>query len=728
MGGPRRRGNVDSVTGSIHSLRASGTALILDCTGRVPRVLHWGADLGDLHADDLAALSASAWPANPALPPDGTVYSVMPTEYEGWTGRPGLSGHRSGRVATPRFVTESVEATAMGVRARLSDPVAGLAVRVDYRMTAHGVLRCSATVTNTAEDSAPFELGELTLSMPLPSRATEVADFAGLWAHERAPQRSALLVGEHLRQGRRGKPGADAPLLTQVGTEGFGYRRGEVYAMHVAFSGDTLSTVSLLPDGAGVNGATLGGGESLRPGEIRLRAGEVYTTPEIVFVWSGEGTDSLSARVHRTLRDRPRHPSTPRPLVLNNWEATYFDHDIGRLTALVERAADIGVERFVLDDGWFGDRRTDRAGLGDWTVSRDVWPDGLWPLVDRVRGAGMQFGLWVEPEMVNLDSAMARAHPEWILGPSDGLGPESRNQHVVDLTVDAAWQYLFHSISALVEEYSIDYLKWDHNRDLLEAVHDGRAAVHSQTDALYQLLDSLRAAFPALEIESCASGGARVDLGILERADRVWASDTNDPVEREQIQRGTAALLPLELIGVHVGAPRSHTTARITDQSYRMAIALFGHAGIEWDITTCSGEELTLLRAWAATYRELRFLLHSGDLVHADLDDPGIALMGVVSDDRSHAVYCWSRITTSARRSAGRIAFPGLDPALHYRVRLREELGPVERQGDDPNWIRHVPVVFGALLSVTGVPLPNLQPNQALVIEITAVPEPGRAP
>ncbi|WP_273939221.1 alpha-galactosidase [Kutzneria chonburiensis] len=204
-------------------------------------------------------------------------------------------------------------------------------------------------------------------------------------------------------------------------------------------------------------------------------------------------------------------------------------------------------------------------------------------------------------------------------------GPPSRNQYVVDLTNPEAWTYLLTSIDALVAEYGIDYIKWDHNRDLHEAVdHTGRPVVHNQTLALYRLIDELKVRHPGLEIESCASGGGRVDLGILTRTDRVWASDCNDPVERQSIQRWTGQLLPPELIGSHVGPERSHTTGRRTDDSFRLATALFGHAGIEQDLTACSPAEIDKLTAWAAMYKELRPLLHSGRVVRAELPDDGL--------------------------------------------------------------------------------------------------------
>src|SRR5699024_5253862 len=242
-------------------------------------------------------------------------------------------------------------------------------------------------------------------------------------------------------------------------------------------------------------------------------------------------------RFHRHLRAREHHVDRRRPVTLNVWEAVYFAHDLARLTDLADRAAALGVERFVLDDGWFGSRRDDFSGLGDWVGSEEVWPDGLGPLIDHVTGLGMEFGLWFEPEMVNEDSDVARAHPEWVLGPSPTALPlESRHQQVLNLSLPEAYEHVRTQMLDVLDRYDIGYLKWDHNRDLLEAATraTGRAAVHEQTLAAYRLMDELKAAHPGLEIESCSSGGARVDLEVLEHTDRVWVSDCIDPLERQQ--------------------------------------------------------------------------------------------------------------------------------------------------------------------------------------------------
>ena len=425
------------------------------------------------------------------------------------------------------------------------------------------------------------------------------------------------------------------------------------------------------------------------------------------------------------MRARPQHPRTARPLVLNTWEAVYFDHDPARVEALARKAAAIGVERFVLDDGWFHSRRHDRAGLGDWEVDPAVWPDGLEPLAELVQSLGMQFGLWFEPEMVNLDSDLARAHPDWLLAnPASVPSPEGlsfRTQYVLDLANPEAFEHVRSQMSALVQRLGIAFIKWDHNRDLVEPVHDGAPATHPQTLAAYRLIDRLKADHPGLEIESCSSGGARTDLGILARTDRVWASDSNDPVERQEIQRWTELVLPPELIGAHVGPSPAHSSRRATSLAYRIATSMQGSAGFEWDLLSCNEEETEQITAFAALYKELRALLHTGTVVHPDVVDPALRVRGVVAPDRSEAVFTVATVASLEDALAERLRLDGLDPERRYTVRLRSEIGAATWGWTTPAWLGKDPVtVSGRVLTEIGLQLPPLLPVQAIMLHLIA--------
>jgi alpha-galactosidase len=705
--------------GTVH-LRAAGVSVVLDVADdRLPAVLHWGADLGELTPADLAGLAAAAVPGTvPNDLDDATRTGLLPEHAAGWSGRPGLHGERGGRAWSALFTRTALDVDGGRLRATGVDEHAGLAVEIEIELLASGLLRQRAGVTSTT-GGEPFTVGGLALALPVPPVATELFDLAGRWGRERAPQRAPFVVGVHSRENRRGRTGPDAPLILAAGTPGLDTRSGEVWAVHVAWSGNHVAYAERLACGA----AVLGGGELLLPGEVRLHAGESYTGPW-VYAAHGTGLDGIAARFHTHLRSRAHHPRTPRPVVLNTWEAVYFDHDLDRLVELARAGAEVGVERYVLDDGWFRHRRDDTAGLGDWFVDDTVWPDGLHPLVDAVRALGMEFGLWVEPEMVNPDSDLARAHPDWILRTGGRTPLPSRSQQVLDLAHPDAYAHIRTRLDALLTEYPIAYLKWDHNRDLLDAGHgpDGVAGVHAQTRAVYRLLDELRARHPGVEIESCSSGGLRVDLEVLERTDRVWGSDCIDPLERQQIQRWTTQLLPPELIGSHVGAPRAHTTGRTHDLSFRAGTALFCSFGIEWDLTAATGDERTELAAWVGLYKELRGLLHTGTVVRAEQHDPSSALHGVVAADGSDALFALVQLTTPATAVPGLLRLPGLDPDRRYRVTAQPPgEGPAVRNHRPTPWLACGVELPGRVLAAVGVRAPALFPEQLLLLRATAV-------
>ncbi len=726
-------------------LRAAGVGLLLDARGGgMPSVLHWGADPGDLRPDRLHALAEALEPvvahSSFDAPPS---FTLLPGQAEGWSGTPGLSVHQDGAQVFPRLeLTGPVQLQhqddAQVLQLVTQEAAGGLQVATELRLEADGLLRVRHELTAL---QGGWWVEAVNTLLPVPRRAQEVLDLTGRWTRERSPQRAPLRQGTWSRQSRRGRSGHDAPLLLVAGTQGFGWRHGEVWAAHLAWSGNGQHLLDHLPEGAGAGGASaLGAGELLLPGEVRLEPGQSYRTPWTCFTYSDQGLDGASARVHRWLRSRPEHPGRPRPLVLNTWEAVYFDHRLEPLLALADRAAEIGVERFVLDDGWFRHRRDDSAGLGDWFVDEGVWPQGLRPLADAVRERGMEFGLWFEPEMVNPDSDLARAHPDWLLR-APGRDPLMwRRQLVLDLAHPAAFAFLAERITTLVRELDIAFIKWDHNRDLHEAVHVDdagrpRAGVHAQTLALYALLDRLQAECPGLEIESCASGGGRVDLGILAHTQRVWASDSNDALERQLIQRWTGLLLTPELVGAHIGPATAHTSGRTLDLGLRMQTALFGHAGLEWDITTCTEQEVDQLKAWAQLYKQQRGLLHSGDVVRLDGpdgravgDDPGPAsfVHGVVARDQASGLFCYVRVASDADVRPGRLLLPGLDPARSYRVQPCPQAGTgrgvATRQ--PPWWLAGGVVATGAVLADVGLPAPSLAPAQAVTVQVQAVEDP----
>jgi alpha-galactosidase len=721
------------------ALESAGVQAILDFPdGLLPELVHWGQPVPGLTATAADALIAASKPlAGPNDVDEPARVALLPEHATGWTGRPGLQGSRAGAAWSTRFVTTSVTLDGTPVEGYASsgpgtvvveavDEEAALGLTLRIELLPSGLLRARAAVTNLGDGA--YTVDGLTIAFPVPAEASELLDFAGRWGRERAPQRLPFRVGSHFRENRKGRTGSDSAYVLHAGTPGFGFAGGRVYAVHTAFSGNHLHYAERTFSGIRL----IGGGELLLSGEVRLERGETYPSPW-VYGSFGTGLDEVASRFHRHLRSRSREVSSARPVTLNVWEAVTFDHNLGRLVELAERAARIGVERFVLDDGWFGGRRHDEAGLGDWVVSPDVWPEGLHPLVDRVRALGMEFGLWFEPEMVNADSDVARAHPEWVMAARSTWPVESRHQQVLNLAIPEAYDHVKGQMSALLDEYEIAYIKWDHNRDLVESGNQldrGRPGVGAQTRAVYRLLDELRDAYPSLEIESCSSGGGRIDLEVLERTDRVWVSDNIDPLERQYMLRWTAQLIPPEYLGSHVASGRSLTTGRVHSLAFRAATAVFGHLGIEWDLAEATDEDLEELRAWVAFFKAERDLFLGGTLVRMDTFDDHLFVHGVVAPDQSAAMYAMAVVGSLEAVPGPRLRFRGLDAEATYRIRP-VLVGSRPSGLEAPAWwgpeSAGYPgaVLPGAALAEVGVAAPIVHPDQAVLFHAERQPPPS---
>lgn len=711
--------------GSIVHLRAAGVSLVLDSRGAaLPAILHWGADLGDLTAADLDQLALAADPpfGDSRIEVPERV-GVLPTPAEGWVATPGLSGSRAGKDFSPLFsVTLEQEIpgagdVAGGRRYLGRDETAQLGMEVVVELTTAGIIRMRSELTNLHR-TEHYDLDGMVLALPVPAEADELLDFTGRHSMERIPQRQPFGIGTHLRESRKGKPGPDGSYLLLAGQPGFSFTAGQVWGIQVGWSGNQLAYAEHSYNGIRL----LGAGELLLPGELRLPPGESYLTPWLFASW-GRGLNELAGRFHHLLRSRPQHPHTPRPVVVNTWEAVYFDHQLEDLLGLAEVAASVGAERFVLDDGWFHGRRSDAVGLGDWYVDDQVWPDGLGALVDKVHGLGMDFGLWVEPEMVNLDSELARAHPDWIFQAGGRPGIASRQQYVLDLGNPQAYRHIADRLHTLLDSYRIASLKWDHNRMVVEAGQQpaGIPGVHDQTRAVYRLLAELKARHPDLEIESCAAGGGRIDLGILQFTDRVWPSDCLDPLERQGIQRWTQLLLPPELIGTHLGSPQAHSTKRHHELDFGAATALWGHLGIEWNLTAADPAELARVREWVALYKRFRSLLHTGRVVVVDHPDAAIWINAVIGRDARAAVVGITTMKRSVTWPPGRFRLPGLNPDLNYRLSPLLATDVLLSTSWTPEWMRSGLHLSGRALAASGAQLPALYPERSILLHLEAV-------
>ncbi|MCW2739200.1 alpha-galactosidase [Nocardioides sp.] len=641
--------------------------------------------------------------------------------------RPHLSGHRTGAPGSDaawstRFVLDHVEESDSRLVVRAGDAAAGLTLTTELEGLPGGLLRGRHVLRSTGPGS--FHLAALDVVLPAADDLIELLDLTGRHEGERTPQRHRVADGLWLREGREGRPGLGGATTAVLGTRGFDTRTGTVLGVHVAWSGNSLLRVERSPD----LGTTLGGGELLLPGEVALEQGDEHVTPWVVFGASDEGLDGLAAAFHTYERSLPAHPSH-QPVVLNVWEAVWFDHDLPRLREIADRAARIGIERFVLDDGWFHGRRDDTAGLGDWSVDADIWPQGLTPLAEHVRSLGMEFGLWFEPEMVNPDSDLHRAHPDWILGTGARVPQLHRSQLVLDLSRPEVWQHVHDRVHEVLSSTPVDYVKWDHNRELLEAgsaARGGAPVVREQTLAFYRMLDSLRALHPGIDWESCASGGGRIDLGVLERTQRVWTSDMTDALARQHIQRWTAQLVAPEYLGAHVSAPVAHQTGRTLPLDFRAATALFGAFGVEWDLSTATDDELSALAGWVDLHKHFRPLLHSGRLVRPESADDAVLLHGVVAQDGSEALLAHVQMDESASNRGTVVRVPGLVPGATYAVRWA---GPVDRRAVSRSV--ELPeagptggvVVQGAALATRGYWIPRRRPETVTLVHVSPAGE-----
>ncbi len=702
---------------------APATALVLlPVAGPLPRIAWLGPAVSGLDPADIATVIGTSGAPTTVHLPAGRSVAVLPEASQAWLARPGLAGHRLGGVTghaaagrdwATAFIATTIEAGAEAIRIDSCDDLAGLSLCTEFEAVAGGPVRGRHTVTNLRAE--PYVVDALDVVVPVADRVVDVLDLTGRWGRERTPQRQQVRDGVWLRESRGGRPGHDAVTELLVGTAGFGFRSGEVWALHVAWSGNTRSYLERQPSGL----VTLGGGEMLLPGEIVLGANESYITPWVFFVASADGADGVAAQLHGYVRSLAAHPRLPRPVTSNVWEAVYFNHNLDHLTELAELAASLGIERFVLDDGWFGARRDEHAGLGDWVVSAEAWPGGLNPLIEHVRGLGMQFGLWFEPEMVNPDSELYRAHPDWILGVAGRTPIQFRNQLVLDLGRAEVRDHLYEAIHAVLAAHSIGYVKWDQNRALPEAAagdRDGAPGAHAQTAGFYALLDRLRAAHPDVEWESCASGGGRIDLAVLERTQRVWTSDMTDALSRQGIQRWTGQLVPPEYLGAHVSAPVNHQTGRALSLDFRAATAFFGDFGIEWDVAAATPADRERLAGWIRLYKRHRELLHSGQTMRVDSSDDAIWMYGVLAADRREAVLAYVQLDEIVRDPLPFLV-PGLDPQLRYRAR---EISPTDRSGLGRVWRGVKGSLSGSTLATVGLPPPARLPQSALLVHLSA--------
>lgn len=706
-------------------LDGSTTTLVLAWEAGIPFAVYHGKKLpAGIDLDVLVAISERPLPQ--ATLDDNAAISLHPETGRGFLGHPALIAHRPSSPApgwAGQFTMRQVEPRDCGVTFGLADTERGLTLDLVVDLDPEtDVASSSAELVNTGSTPMTVEWLSAPVVAP-PQQFSQHLAFHGRWCAEFAIERQAIPLGLTKRENRRGRTSHEAfpgTILLNASTD---EDSGQCLGLHLGWSGNHRMVLERLTTGD----VQLQMGVLLFSGEGTLAPGERMTTPTLYVAHSDTGLNALSQKFHAHVRKhiiRFPQPDMPRPVTVNTWEAIYFDHRHDRLTALADAAAEVGAERFVLDDGWFRGRNDDTSSLGDWYPDPEKYPDGLQPIADYVRARGMQFGLWVEPEMVNQQSELYRNHPDWVLGLGNYPRLTGRNQLVLDIANPVVGEYLFERLSSLVSAHSIDYLKWDMNRDLvLPGDSSGRASVYRQTGALYALLDRLGAAFPGLEIESCASGGGRIDFEILKRTHRFWTSDSNDSVERARIQTGFSYFLPPEVMGAHVGPAWSHTSGRGLHAGFRALVASYGHMGIEADLTKMTPEDRTIMFEAIARHKDARRIWHTGRFYRIRTVDEGLVGAQSVAADQSAARLVLMQLDRPRSTVPPRIRVPGLDPDRSYRVQLEtktETVSKANRRFDNPLDADGF-TLGGQALGTVGIGLPALYAQTGLAIAIDAV-------
>ena len=690
-----------------------GTSLVLALAkGASADVVYLGPTLPQREelSDLASAASRARHESQPDIPP---VPGLLPECKGGWSGTPAIELSQLGhRIATDLRV-HAFDTHTDRIAIEFVDERALISAHLTWEIDPGGVIECNIAMVNASAEALTLDR-LASVALPVPARFNEMTTYGGRWAGEMRETRRAIAPDGLARRSSIGKPGFDGGnwLLLHA------HHSDEVLAAHLEWSGDFDTRLECDGVGAGDGRAHLQMGASWEQGEITLAPGARFESPSAIIA-RAENRSALAGCFHTRIRRALAplsHERAARKVHLNSWEALGFSLSQETLFALVDSAAELGVERFVLDDGWFGARRNDRTSLGDWFASHDVFPDGLAPLIARVRERGMDFGLWVEPEMVSPDSELYRAHPDWCLHLADNERPEMRGQLVLDLTNPHARSHVLERLRALLGEHDIAYLKWDHNRDLFPRAGRG----FRQTEAFYSLLKALRERWPKLEIESCSSGGGRIDTAVLKRTNRVWPSDNNDPIERSRIMRAWAQFLPLEVLGNHVGPSPNPITGRQTQMDFRAKVALFGHMGVEADPGSMSADERHTLAAHIALYKEWRGALHAGKLWRLEHSDPGVGGLIVTHQERALALV--TQTGFSASFDAAPILLAGLDPVARYRVTLAE---PWPKKASQylfaPDRWRDGLILTGRALLTQGIALPLTHPETAWVIALEKV-------
>lgn len=561
------------------------------------------------------------------------------------------------------------------------DELANLVLQLHYTVfEKEDVIVRSATFINRGQEAVTLDRA-LSLQLDLPDHDYDMLQFSGSWARERhliwTPLRSGIQSIGSLRVASSHQQNPFF-ALARPHTDN---HQGAAFGFNFIYSGNFIDSVEV--DQFDTTRVLVG----INPDDFgwKLANGESFQTPEAVMTYTSDGLNQMSQQLGAFYQDHlinQHFAHQDRPILINNWEATFMDFNEAKLMKIVEQADKLGIEMFVLDDGWFGHRDDDKSSLGDWFVDQKKFSNGISGFADRVHDKGMKFGLWFEPEMISVDSKLYEKHPDWMIATPGRQGTPARNQYVLDMTRQEVVDYLFEHMSAIIKQTKLDYIKWDMNRNITE-MYGAKLPADQQLEfphryilGVYQLYARLTEAFPKVLFESCASGGGRFDLGMMYYAPQAWCSDDTDAIERIKIQDGTSYGYTQNMWGAHVSAVPNDQVGRLTSLDTRAAVAYFGDFGYELDITKMAADELATIKKQVAFYKQYRHLFQFGKfyrLDNPDTNNDNVYGWQVVNEDRSEAILARFQILNGANPAYIRVYFAGLDPEATYTVNDGQE-------------------------------------------------------
>ncbi|MCR5771233.1 MAG: alpha-galactosidase [Butyrivibrio sp.] len=607
--------------------------------------------------------------------------------------------------------TFGTDTDSMSLEIVLKDKVTGLKAVLSYSIFEglDTIIRSVKLINDSDNDM--FIDKVMSMTMDMNQEDYKLLTLHGSWARERMMDFRDIGYGDVSIESFRGESSHQFQPFMALVQNGDSQDTGKVYGFSFVYSGNFEAGVCK----SQFNSLRMYMGIGSKNFRWKLRKGECFQAPEVVLTYSSKGLGKMTRTLHDLYRNhliRSKYKDMERPILINNWEATYFDFDSDKLLAIAKEAKNSGIEMLVMDDGWFGERNDDNSSLGDWYVNENKLKGGLKKLVDNVNSIGMKFGIWMEPEMISPKSKLFDAHPDWAIQIPDREPCRSRNQYVLDLTRKEVRDYVYDRIKDILNSANIEYLKWDMNRQLsdlgsigLESDTQGELS-HRYMLAVYELQEKLVTDFPDLLLENCSGGGARFDAGMLYYSPQIWCSDDTDAVERLKIQEGTSLIFPLSTMGAHVSDCPNHTVGRTTPFKTRGDVALAGTFGYELDITRIPQEDRNDIPRQVSMYHKYNHLVRSGDyyrIASYQRNHETDAYM-VVSKDKKEALITYVKVTGAPNPVRKVLNIPGLLPNVSYQI-----------EGSDI-------IIKGSTLERAGLVMPDLYGDyQSELIHLVAV-------